>query len=86
MPRTTEHVPEVSTRSVNPNAREGSREKRQEDRYVRHRQIVQDHFSRRLEGCTSQIRSNLEVDFLHYANTSMGHGSNTNFQLSSEVT
>ena len=36
-----------------------------------HRRIVQNHFSRRFGGCTSQIRSNLEVDFLHDANTSI---------------
>ena len=36
-----------------------------------HRRIVQNHFSRRFEGCTSQIRSYLEVDFLQDANTSI---------------
>ena len=36
-----------------------------------HRRIVQNHFSRRFGGCTSQIRSYLEVDFLHDANTSI---------------
>ena len=36
-----------------------------------HRRIVQNHFSRRFEGCTSQIRSYLEVDFFHDANTSI---------------
>ena len=36
-----------------------------------HRRIVQNNFSRRFEGCTSQIRSYLEVDFLHDANTSI---------------
>ena len=35
------------------------------------RRIVQNHFSRRFEGCTSQIRSYLEVVFLHDANTSI---------------
>jgi len=59
------------------------REKLQQDRQThtetdrhkdRHRRIVQNHFSRRFEGSTSQIRSYLEVDFLHNA---MGHGSNT---------
>jgi len=39
------------------------------------RRIVQNHFSRRFEGFTSQIRSYLVVDFLHDANPSMGHGS-----------
>ena len=50
------------------------------------RRIVQNHFFRRFQDCTSQIRSHLEVDFLHDANTSidmevkwpemtvMGHG------------
>ena len=36
-----------------------------------HRRIVQNHFSRRFGGCASQIRSYLEVDFLHDANTSI---------------
>jgi len=36
-----------------------------------HRRIVQNHFSRRFGGCTSQIRAYLEVDFLHDANTSI---------------
>ena len=36
-----------------------------------HRRIVQNHFSRRFEGCTSQIRSYLEVDILHDTNTSI---------------
>jgi len=35
------------------------------------RRIVQNHFSRRFEGCTSQIRSYLEVYFLRDANTSI---------------
>ena len=35
------------------------------------RRIVQNHFSRRFGGCTFQIRSYLEVDFLHDANTSI---------------
>jgi len=68
MPHVTEHTPKVWTRSVNPYARESSREKRQQDR---HRRIAQNHFSWRFEGCTSQIRSYLEVDFLHDANTSI---------------
>jgi len=74
MPHVTEHTPKVSTRSVNPYARESLREKRQQDRQTdRHtdRRIVQNHFSRRFEGCASQIRSYLEVDFLHDANTSI---------------
>ena len=76
MPYVTEQTPKVSFRSVNPYARESSREKRQQDRRTdrrtdrhTHRRIVQNHFSRRFEGCTSQIRSYLEVDFLHDANT-----------------
>jgi len=40
-----------------------------------HKRIVQNHFSRRFEGCTSQIWSYLILGFLHDANTSMGHGS-----------
>ena len=82
MPHVTEHTPKVSFRSVNPYACESSREKRQQDRRSdrrtdrqtdrrTHRRIVQNHFSRRFEGCTSQIRSYLEVDFLHDANTSI---------------
>jgi len=78
MPHVTEHTPKVSTRSVKPYARESSREKRQQDgQTVRqtdrqtHRRIVQNHFSRRFGGCTSQIRSYLEVDVLHDANTSI---------------
>jgi len=70
MPYITEHATTVSTRSVNPYARESSREKRQQDRHT-HTDIVQNHFSRRFEGCTSQIRSYLKLDFLHDANTSI---------------
>ena len=70
MPHETEHTPTVSTRSVNPYARESSREKRQQDRQT-HRRTVQNHFPRRFEGCISQIRSYLEVDFLHDAGTSI---------------
>jgi len=36
-----------------------------------HRRVVQNHFSRRFEGCTSQIRSYLKLDFLHDANASI---------------
>jgi len=68
MPYITEHAPKVSTRSVNSYARESSREKRQKDRQT-HRRVVQNHFSRRFEGCTSQIRSYLKLNFLHDANT-----------------
>ena len=86
MPHVTEHTPKVSTRSVKPYACESSREKRQQDRRPdrqkdrqtdgqtdrqTQRRIVQNHFSRRFGGCTSQIRSYLEVDFLHDANTSI---------------
>ena len=70
MPHVTEHTPKVSSRSVKPYACESSREKRQQDRQT-DRRIVQNHFSRRFGGCTSQIRSYLEVDFLHDANTSI---------------
>jgi len=74
MPHVTEHTPKVSTRSVKPYACESSREKRQQDRRPDRqtdRRIVQNHFSRRFGGCTSQIRSYLEVDFLYDANTSI---------------
>ena len=63
MPHVTEHTPKVSTRSVDFYAHESSRGKRQQDRRT-DRRIVQNHFSRRFEGCTPQIRSYLEVDFL----------------------
>jgi len=78
MPHVTERTPKVSTGSVKPYACESSREKRQQDRRSdrqtdrqTHRRIVQNHFSRRFEGCTLQIRSYLEVDFLHDANASI---------------
>jgi len=74
MPHVTEHTPNFSTRSVKPYACESSREKRQQDRRTdrrTHRRIVQNHFSRRFQGCTSQIRSYLEDDFLRDANTSI---------------
>ena len=68
MPHVTEHTSEVLTRSVNPYARGSSREKRQQERQTdrqtdTHRRIVQNPFSRRFEGCTSQIRSYLEGFF-----------------------
>jgi len=77
MPHITEHAPKVSTRSVNPYARESLREKLQQDRQTAdrqihtHRRVVQNHFSRRFEYCTSQIRSNLKLHFLYDANTSI---------------
>jgi len=74
MPHVTEHTPKVSARSVKPYACESSWEKRQQDRQTdrqTHRRTVPNHFSRRFEGCISQIRSYLEVDFLHDANTSI---------------
>jgi len=46
MPHITKHAPEISTLSINPYARESSREKRQQDT---HRRSVQNHFSRRCE-------------------------------------
>jgi len=70
MPHATEHTPKVSTQLINPYARESSREKRQQDGRT-DRRIVQNHFYRRFEGFISQIRSYLEVDFLHDANTSI---------------
>ena len=47
-----------------------SKTDRQQDRQT-HRRIVPNHFSRRFGGCTSLIRSYLEVDFSHDANTSI---------------
>jgi len=71
MPHITEHAPNVSTRSVNPYARESLRKRLQQDIHRHtHRWVVQNHFSRRFEGCTSQIRSYLKLDFLHDASTS----------------
>ena len=43
---------------------------RQTNRHT-HRRVGQNHFSRRIEGCTSEIRSYLKLDFLHDANTSI---------------
>jgi len=79
MPHVTEHTPKVSTRLVNPYARESSQEKRQQVRWSDRRTDRQTDtqtdcpkpLSRRFEGCTSQIRSYLEVDVLHDANTSI---------------
>jgi len=73
MPYIIEHTPKVSTRSINPYACESSREKRQQDGRTErqtHRRIVQNQFPRRFEGCAFQIRSYLEVVFLHDANSS----------------
>jgi len=69
MPDITQHAPKVSTRSVDPYARESSREKRQRDRHT-------DGLSKTTFLDTFQIRSYLEIDFLRDAYTSMGHGSN----------
>ena len=82
MPHVTEHTPKVSTRSVKPYACESSREKRQQDREQdrqtdRHTHTHTDGLSKTtfldVLGVvrTSQIRSYLEVDFLHDANTSI---------------
>ena len=67
MAHVTEHTPKVSTRSINPYARESSREKRQQDGRT-DRQT--DGLSKttfldvlRVVQCPSQIRSYLEVDF-----------------------
>jgi len=76
----TEHAPKVSTRSVHPNARESLRKRLQQDRQTDRqkdrqthghtdRRVVQNPFSRRFGGCTSQIRSYLKLDFLHDSNT-----------------
>ena len=56
------------TKQRNPKQTDG-----QTDRQT-HRRIVQNHFPRRFEGCISQIWSYLGVEFLHDANTSLGHG------------
>ena len=59
MPHITEHAPKFSTRSVNLYARENLQKKLQQDRRTeRHRRIVQNHFSRRFDGCTSSLKSN----------------------------
>jgi len=52
------------------NGRTDRRSDKRTDRQT-HRRIVQNHFSRRFEGCTSQIRFYFEVDVLHDANTSI---------------
>jgi len=70
MPNVTKHASKVSTRSVYPYARESLRKRLQQDRQT-HRRVVQNHFSRRFEGCTSQIRSCLKLDFLLDTNTSI---------------
>jgi len=76
MPHVTKHVPKVSTRSVYPYARESVRKRLQQDRQTDRpthtlRRVVENHFSRRFQGCTSQIRFYLKLDFLHDANTSI---------------
>ena len=83
MPHVTEHTPKVSTRSVKSYACESSREKRQQDRRTdgtdRHTGLTgtQTDYPKLLFSTfwglysTSQIRSYLEVDFLHDANTSI---------------
>jgi len=88
MPHVTEHTPKVSTRSVKSYACESSREKRQQDRQTdRHTDgLSKNHFSRRFGGCTSQVRSYLEVDFLHDANTSIDIEVKTHAQLISDST
>jgi len=53
------------------------------------RRIVQNYYSLRFKGCTFQIWSYLKLDFLHDANTSMGHGSKVTHRrlyATSEVT
>ena len=79
MPHVTEHVPKGSSRSVSPYVHESSRKTLQQNRHT-HKRIVQNHLSRRFDGCTSQIRSYLKLDFSHDANTSMGPGSKQFFQ------
>jgi len=76
MPHITEHTPKVLTRSVNPYARESSRKRQEQDRQT---DSHTDGLSKTtfldvwMVVRTSQIRSYLELDFLHHANTSMGH-------------
>jgi len=71
----TEHTPKVSIRSINPSPvrARGKSDRKTDGRTERqtHRRIVQNQFSRRFEGFTSQIRPYLKVDFLHDANTSI---------------
>jgi len=69
MPHMTEHAPKVSTRSVNPYARESSWKKLQQVRRT----------DRHTGGLTTatfldvSIVTNPVLSFLHNANTSMGH-------------
>ena len=92
MPHVTQHTPKVSTRSVEPYACESSRKKRQQDRRSgrqtdgrtdrqTHRRIVQNHFSRRFGGCTSQIRSLSRSRFFARCQYFHWHGSNTDFHI-----
>ena len=76
MPHVTEHTSKISTRSVKPYACESSREKRQQDRQTARQTDTQTDCAKPLFSTfwglyTSQIRSYLEVDFLHDANTSI---------------
>jgi len=77
MPYVTKHTPKVSTRSVKPYACESSREKWQQDRQQDRQTETQTDCPKPLFSTfwglyiTSQIRSYLEVDFLHDANTSI---------------
>jgi len=71
MPYISEHAPKVSTLSVNPYARESSPQKLQQDGQTQ-MDCPKPLFSTEV---VSQTRSHLYVDFLHDANTSMGHGS-----------
>jgi len=69
MPYIAEHAPKVSTRSVYPYARETLRKRIQQDRHTNthtHRRVVQNHLSRRFEGCTFQTRSYLKHDLLYF--------------------
>jgi len=71
MPYISKHAPKVSTRSVNPYARESSREKRQQDTHTNTETGCPKPLFRRFEGFTFEIRSYLKLDFLHDANTSV---------------
>jgi len=89
MPNITKHALKVLTRLLYSSARESLWERLHQDRQTdghTDKRVVHNHFSQRFEGCTSQSRSYLELNFLHDDNTSidmevkwleetvMGHG------------
>jgi len=69
MPHVTEHTPKVSTRSVKPYACESSRES--DSKTDRHTDGLSKTTFLDVLRVVPQIRSYLEVDFLHDANTSI---------------